>query len=538
MVSSACETFAEPALDVCLSAIQFQQMTSLAQLTRERDQSFPGESWAAWDQLESIKFERFGEFWDIHVPVANHYSAAGIFHHNSGKTKIGTVHISQVAKDGEPWMAVSPDNNMIRDSAFPTFLQTVRFSGQYLDHNLSPTPRVTFRTRDDGVATVVFKGAEVPEKLRGSSVAGLWFDEASIIHKMAFDIAIACCRHMGRMGPTICTFTPRGFKHWTFESFYDGIDENLIGESYDRDKVEWMQGKPYIPRKDTLLVRCSTRQNPFAPKEYFERVAGNYSTAFAMQELEGDFIEISGMMFKREWFSQTVDQAPADCLRVRFYDKAATQSGGCYTVGLLMARDARGIYYIEDIVRGQWSAHERNNIMLQTARSDAIKYGGEVLTYIEQEGGGDGKTVIDQLIVMLSAYPVYRWSTTAGISWKTKGNVRLPGDAKVRRARPFSAQCEAGNVRLVLGATNGRFHRDFIDEITAFPEFAYCDQVDAASSAFNVLQQLAPQFGEVSATRTTEVAPKSKYGQTAQVSEVNSISRWSDLPWNQVDSEG
>ncbi|MCC7334432.1 MAG: hypothetical protein IT422_05030 [Pirellulaceae bacterium] len=452
---------------------------------------------------------------------------------SAGKSKIGTIHISQTAKPGDPWMAISPDNNMIRETTLPTFLETVRFSGQYIDHVLSPTPRVWFRTIWGGQAELVFKGAEVPDKLRGPNKAGIWFDEASIISKEAFDVAIACCRFRGKMGPVLATFTPRGFKHWTFESFYDGIDESSIGHAYDREKVEWMQSKPFVPRKDTFLVRCATRENPFAPPEYVGRIGQNYSSTLALQELEGDFIEISGLIFKREWFSQTVDQAPIDCMRVRFWDKAATQSAGCATVGLLMARDSRGIYYIEDEVRGQWSAHERNNIMLQTARSDAIKYGGTVLTYIEQEGGGDGKTVIDQLITMLSAYPVYRWSTSTASSWKTKGNVRLPGDAKVRRARPFSAQCEAGNVRLVLGPTNGRWHRDFIEEYCAFPEFAFADRVDAGASAFNVLQSLGPNFGDVTATRSTEVAPQSRYGHTAAHSEGNSISRWGDLPWNQ-----
>lgn len=457
----------------------------------------------------------------------------------AGKSKIGCIHISQVAKRGEPWMAISPDNNMIRETTLPTFIETVRFSGQYINHVTSPTPRCWFRTRDKGIAELVFKGAEVPDKLRGPSKAGLWFDEASIIHKDAFDIAIACCRYKGKMGPVLATFTPRGFKHWSFESFYDGIDEKLIGtDGCAANGVQWFQGKPYVPCKDTFLVRCSTRENPFAPPEYYGRIAQNYSTTLAMQELEGDFIEMSGLIFKREWFSQTVEYAPADCTRVRYWDKAATADGGCYTVGLLMARDYRGIYYIEDVVRGQWSALERNNIMLQTARSDAIRYGGEVLTYIEQEGSGDGKTVVEQLIVMLSAYPIYRDVVGGGTRWKTKGNVRLPGDAKIRRAQPFSAQCEAGNIRLVIGSTGGRWHRDYIDELAAFPEYAYADQVDASSGAFNVLQRIAPTFGEVTATRSTEVAPKSNYGQTAQVSEVNSISRWSELPWNQVDSEG
>ncbi len=441
----------------------------------------------------------------------------------AGKSKIGSIHIAQTATPGQPWMAISPDNNMIRETTLPTFLETVRFSGQYLNHVLSPTPRVWFKTRWGGEAELVFKGAEVPDKLRGPNKAGIWFDEASIIHKDAFDVAIACCRFRGKMGPVLATFTPRGFKHWTFESFYQEAD------SFTDDGVEVFKGKPFVAKPDTFLVRCATRENPFAPPEYVGRIGQNYSSTLALQELEGDFIEISGLIFKREWLSNVVDIAPIEATRVRYWDRAATADGGCYTVGLLMARDPKGIYYIEDIVRGQWSAHPRNQIMLMTAKKDAIKYGGSVLTYIEQEGAGDGKTVIDQLIVMLSEFPVYR-DVVSGGQWKTSGNVRIPGEAKVRRAIPFAAQAEAGNVRLVDAPWNS----DYCDELGMFPQYAYADQVDASSGAYNVLQRIAPSYGDITATRTTEVAPQSRYGHTAAHSEGNSISRWEDLPWNQA----
>lgn len=454
---------------------------------------------------------------------------------SAGKSKIGTIDISQTAQPGEPWMCISPDNNMIRETTLPTFLETVRFTGQYLRHVMTPTPRVWFTTRWGGMAELVFKGAEVPDKLRGPSKAGLWFDEASIISKEAFDVAIACCRYQGKMGPVLATFTPRGFKHWTFEQFYESIDPIMIGtDGCSEEGVEWFQGKPYRARKNTELIRCSTRENPFAPEAFYDRISQNYSSMLAMQELEGDFVEISGMIFKREWFGQVVQEAPIQATRVRYWDKAATADGGCYTVGLLMAKDARGLHYIEDMVRGQWSAHERNQIMLQTARADSLRYGGTVLTYIEQEGAGDGKTVIDQLIVMLSAYPVYRDVLARG-GWKTKGNVRLPGEAKVRRALPFSACCENGNVRLVLGVSGGRWHMDYIDELSAFPEYAYADIVDASSGAYNVLQRIAPQFGDLSATQET-IPTAPRFGQTVGT-QGNSLSRWEDLPWNQGNTE-
>lgn len=511
------------------------------QQTHEPFESTQGNAVSAWDEIVSIKFERIGEFWDLHVPISNHYSAAGIWHHNSGKSKIGSIDILQRARPGEPWMAISPDNNMIRDTTLPTFIESAKFSGQYIDHVVSPTPRLWFWTRPDangkfGKADVIFKGAEEPDKLRGPNKAGLWFDEASIITKAAFDVAIGCCRFRGRMGPVLATFTPRGFKHWTFESFYSQVDEASIsiggdGESVSRG-LEWFKGKPFMARPNTYLVRCSTRDNPFAPPEYYTRIGANYSTTLAMQELEGDFIEISGLVFKREWLSKTVQIAPADACRVRYWDKAATADGGCYTVGLLMARDNQGIYYVEDVVRGQWSGNDRNQMILQTAKRDAFLHGGTVLTYIEQEGAF-GKEVTDQLIVMLSEFPIYR-DIVGGSRWKTKGAVRLPGDAKIQRAIPFAAQCEAGNIRLVSAPWNV----DYCDELALFPEFAYADQVDASSGAYNMLQRVAPHSGGTAASRIIQSVGQSSFGQTVGSDGRDSVARWENLPWNQPDYDG
>jgi predicted phage terminase large subunit-like protein len=58
----------------------------------------------------------------------------------------------------------------------------------------------------------------------------------------------------------------------------------------------------------------------------------------------------------------------------------------------------------------------------------------------------------------------------------------VTGD-KATRLAPFAAQAEAGNVSLLQGAWNGQY----LDELTAFPNGAHDDQVDATSGAFNKL---------------------------------------------------
>src|SRR5262249_7588121 len=94
-----------------------------------------------------------------------------------------------------------------------------------------------------------------------------------------------------------------------------------------------------------------------------------------------------GNRFKRAWFA-VVDAPPGSARRVRYWDKAGTAGGGDYTAGVLLAT-AGGLFYVEDVVRGQWSAHEREQVLLRTARRDA--QAGRLTTRGEAGGGPRGK---------------------------------------------------------------------------------------------------------------------------------------------------
>jgi predicted phage terminase large subunit-like protein len=172
---------------------------------------------------------------------------------------------------------------------------------------------------------------------------------------------------------------------------------------------------------------------------------------------------LEGNMFPLDQL-EIVDAAPADGPCIRYWDKAATEGGGAYTAGVRMTRDRDGVYYIGDVVRGQWSSSQRNAIMRQTAELD----GRRVRVWIEQEPGSGGKESAEISVKLLAGFVV--------------SIERVTGD-KVTRAAPFAAQAQAGNVRLVRGAWN----RAFLEEAATFPYSRYLDQIDAAAGAFNKL---------------------------------------------------
>lgn len=173
-----------------------------------------------------------------------------------------------------------------------------------------------------------------------------------------------------------------------------------------------------------------------------------------------------GDMFKAHWF-RIVDAIPAGCEWVRYWDNAGTAGGGAYSAGGLMGRTPEGRFIVADMVRGQWSAHERERMKQQTAALDATAH-GRVTTWNEQEPGSGGKESAESTVRNLAGYNV-----------KIE---RVTGD-KVTRAEPFAAQCEAGNVDILRGPWNAAY----LNELTSFPNGKFKDQVDVSSGAFNKL---------------------------------------------------
>lgn len=444
----------------------------------------------------------------------------------SGKTLIGARDVLLRAEAGEPWMSVSPSYGVIHETTMPTLVQEARRLGVFVRSVKSPLPRVTFRTQDGGVANCVLRSGEDPEKLRGPNKAGLWIDEASIVHPDVFFLGVAVLRHLGKMGPVVLTFTPKGRNHWTFDCFFElarTSAHSMLSENGDglylestnpdsgvvsRRKVYTYSGLNYVRKANSHLVHAKTKDNPFLPPEFYANIRSYYGSQLAAQELAGEFVDIEGLMFRRSWF-QVVDEAPREGHRVRYWDRAATEGAGSYSAGVLMLRDARGIYFVEDVVRGQWSAYERDQVMKLTAAMDARKYNNEVLIYVEQEGGSGGKEAAQQAIVMLAGHPVYIDRVT-GARNRRKDHQTLPGEAKIVRAQPFAAQCQAGNVRMVR---NDTWNGVYLEELTAFPEYAHDDQVDASSGAFNQVKKISLFLeGTVQRTEYESKAAEQRYG--------------------------
>jgi predicted phage terminase large subunit-like protein len=176
---------------------------------------------------------------------------------------------------------------------------------------------------------------------------------------------------------------------------------------------------------------------------------------------------LEGNFFQRAWFGAPVKAIPSGCTFVRYWDLASGESeNNDRTVGVLMARSQAGYYYVVDVVRGRWSAKDRNNTILQTAALDKQQY-GHVKIAIEQPPGLS-KEPTDDLVRQLAGYVVHADRVTKD---------------KESRAQPLQAQAEAGNVKIL----DAKWNKPYLDVLCDFPTGKHDDDVDGTSGAFNQL---------------------------------------------------
>lgn len=133
-----------------------------------------------------------------------------------------------------------------------------------------------------------------------------------------------------------------------------------------------------------------------------------------------------------------------------------------FTVGGLIAI-YEGAVYVLDVIRGQLSPDQVEDIVKMTAATD----GKRVRVRIEQEPGQSGKYQIENYIKILMGYDV------EGIS--------SSGDKQVR-AGPFASQVNAGNVFMLRAPWN----KFALNELAGFPNAAHDDIVDSLSYGFSV----------------------------------------------------
>jgi predicted phage terminase large subunit-like protein len=173
-------------------------------------------------------------------------------------------------------------------------------------------------------------------------------------------------------------------------------------------------------------------------------------------------IPVDKIKYRPEWDRTGIRRT------VRYIDKAGTADGGAYTAMVLMHQMYDKTFVISHVIRGQWSALEREQMIRIYVKADKTLYPHNYQVVIEQEPGSSGKESAENTMRNLAGFNV--------VADKVTG-------AKEVRAQPFIAQVQAGTVLYVTKISGGWVH-DFLAEAEAWPNGHYRDQIDAASGAY------------------------------------------------------
>jgi predicted phage terminase large subunit-like protein len=320
---------------------------------------------------------------------------------------------------------------------------------------------------------------------QGSQIPLIGFDELTHFTQEQFFYMLSRNRSMCGIKPRIRATTNPDAESWAKVFLAPWVDDTYpdpaaSGEMRyfvrERGNLVWYRRRADIPEtqrrdaKSVTFIAASIYDNPQLLQANPEYLANLKALPLVERErlLEGNWnIRPSGNLFKRHWF-RIIDVPPAHLPAVRYWDLAGTEkttrNDPDWTVAVKMGKHASG-YMVLDVIRVRDTPKAVKDLILQTALLD----GEDCPIWIEQEGGSAGKYVASDLTAALDGFEVH---------------TQKPTTNKEFRARPFSSQCEAGNVAVVRGHWNDAY----LNTLCAFPNPAvHDDDVDASSGAYTVL---------------------------------------------------
>lgn len=253
------------------------------------------------------------------------------------------------------------------------------------------------------------------------------------------------------------------------------IDDQLIwanSRQYLIDKYQRPDGPKILPKSVTFIAAKISDNKILLEKDpsYLANLH-SLSRVDRLRLLGGnwDVVESAGMLFQTEWFP-IVDVIPGGWISaIRFWDRAATKpnegnKNPDWTRGLLMYRYPNGIYLVADLKSAQDTPGQIETLIKNVGNFD----GQTVRVMSQQDPGSAGVSEADHFKRMMAGWDVRTMMTAKD---------------KITRAKPVSAQAEAGNIKVLRAPWNTAF----FSELEDFPVGNHDDIVDTLSGAFNEL---------------------------------------------------
>ncbi len=342
----------------------------------------------------------------------------------SGKTFAGVLKILQMPA-GSIGVVVAPTYPMLRDAT----IKSVKEMLGPLITRFKESPDLSATLRNG--TQIMFRSGDHPDRLRGPNLNWFWLDEGAYCEEAVFDVLIGRIRKHPTYGWV--TSSPNK-KNWVYRTFG--------------------KGNPY----GYTIHHSSTRENHHLPTDYAETLAKRYSTSFALQEIEGQFVDFEGARVKREWlrYSNTtsfVRYAMGVDLAVSLQNEAD------YTAIVVVAEDAEGNAHVVDVFRERLTFND----ILTTIRHYAEKWSVDSVAIEKVQA----QAYVAQELMRTTMLPI---------------DPVTPRGDKLARFMPIEGKIEHGYLHLTRGLPSY-----FEDELLNFPNSEHDDTVDALVYAIHAL---------------------------------------------------
>ena len=233
---------------------------------------------------------RNGEFYDLTVPVFEHYLSDGIYHHNSGKTKAGIYRATL--------LSMQPNNLGIVGRAAETRLKLTTqrdFLGFLYDAKLLKSKP----TKEHGAlvycvdpktnkplgytSEILFDHMEDPDHLHGHHTGWFWIDEASECPQASWLKLIGRNRlNTVQFRSGFVTGNPEGH-NWIYDFWFNP------------QKVQDLTDAQRLMRRG---IHATSYENYYLDAQYIDDMRATYPEEWLKRYLLGDMDVFEGQIFK------------------------------------------------------------------------------------------------------------------------------------------------------------------------------------------------------------------------------------------------
>jgi len=222
--------------------------------------------------VQDVTFARTDWYYDLHVPVWNHYIANGVVHHNSGKTYALCAKTIFLGMENPNTVAAvfEPTNIMLRDVWMRAFDEFLDEFGIEHDFRVSPQPEYVLHL-PLGPVTLLCRATETFNRIRGQNLSFCLADEIDTspadTAQKASEMMLARLRGGAKPQLAVAS-TPEGFK-WMHRTFVEQ------------------------PGADRHLIRARTTDNPHLPPGFIDSLYANYPPQLIASYINGEFTNLA-----------------------------------------------------------------------------------------------------------------------------------------------------------------------------------------------------------------------------------------------------